>query len=117
MIMATVTNPSARAIVIPGHDDEIYGNYWYAGETLVGAPECGTGFWMNTIEIPAGETADLGIPVPQGANPGQRYTVAIVYSGLGSTAAESEGGADWIRHPDRALGCRKVEADVILPAK
>ena len=119
--MATITNPSGQAIVIPGHGDQIYGNYWYRDDQLVSAPACGTGFWDTRIEIPAGQSAELRVPVPRVVKTGERYTIAVVYGGLGSSTAGSPdgpgAGPDWMRNPDRALNCRKVEADVILPAK
>ena len=122
MLIATVSNPSSSEISIPGFEGEtIYGSYWYQGEKVVNAPECGTGFWNFVIKIPAGQTRKLRLPLPHAVTRGDRYTVAVVYGGLGSSlSAEDQkkvSAEQWIRYPDVSLNCRKMEAEVNLASK
>jgi hypothetical protein len=122
ILIAKVTNPSSSELSIPGFDgDWIYGSYWYQGDKVINVPECGTGLWDSVIKIPAGQTRELRLPVPRSITHGESYTVAVVYGGLGASLGEEERkkvtAAEWIRHPDVAMGCRRMEAEVNLAPK
>ena len=122
MLIATVTNPSGSELSIPGFEGNlIYGSYWYKADKVINVPECGTGFWNSVIKIPAGQTRELRLPVPRSVTHGDRYTVAVVYGGLGSSLGEEErkkvSAEEWMRHPDVSLTCRKMEAEVNLAPK
>ena len=119
ILMVTVSNPSSSELLIPGIEgDVIYGSYWYQGDKVINVPECGTGFWDSVIKIPAGQTRELRLPVPRVVTRGNRYTVAVVYGGLGSSLGEEDqrkaSPEEWIRHPDISLNCRKMESEVNL---
>jgi hypothetical protein len=122
ILMVTVSNPSIRELLIPGFTgDLIYGSYWYQGDKVISVPECGTGFWDSVIKIPAGQTRELRLLIPRDVTRGDRYTVAVVYSGLGSSLNE-EGRMkvspeEWMRHPDIWMNCRKMEKEVDLAEK
>jgi len=122
VLIATVTNPSSSELSIPGFEgDLIYGSYWYQGDKVINVPECGTGFWNSVIKIPAGQTRELRLPVPRAVTHGDRYTVAVVYGGLGSSLGEENrkkvSPEEWMRHPDVSLNCRKMETEVNLATK
>lgn len=119
MLIATVSNPLSSELSIPGFRGEvIYGSYWYQDDKVVNVPECGTDFWDSVIKIPAGQTRELRLPVPRALSRGERYTVAVVYAGLGSSTGGQVGknvsAEEFIRHPDVSLKCRKMEAEVKL---
>ncbi len=122
ILIAMVSNPSSSELSIPGFDgDLIYGSYWYKDDKVINVPECGTGFWDSVIKIPAGETRELKLPVPRSVTRGDRYTVAVVYAGLGSSTAEKDrkkvSTEEWIRHPEIFTGGRKMETEVNLTVK
>lgn len=102
MLIATVSNPSSRELSIPGF-------------------ECGAGFWNSVIKIPVGQTRELRLPVPRSVTCGDRYTVVVVYGGLGASLREEDrkkvSPKEWTRHPDVSLNCRKMETEVNLDAK
>jgi hypothetical protein len=122
MLIATISNPSSSELSIPGFEgDLIYGSYWYQGDKVINVPECGTGFWDSVIKIPPGQTSELRLPVPSSVTRGDRYTVAVVYGGLGASLREEDrkkvSPNEWMRHPDVSLHCRKVETEVNLAPK
>ncbi len=119
VLSITITNGTKNQISIPSSAKEIYGVYWYKGDTLVNAPECGNGFWDSVITVPAGEVMVFQVPFPRSIAQGQRYTIAVVYSGLGSltddAGVKDNSKLDWVRHPDILLSCRKMEATITTP--
>lgn len=122
MLVATISNPSGSELSIPGFEgDVIYGSYWYQGDEVINAPECGTGFWDSVIRIPARHTRKLRLPVPRAVTLEERYTVAVVYGGLGASLSaedrEKVPAQEWIRHPDVSFHCRKMETEVNLAPK
>ena len=118
-----ITNPSDTKIEIPGFEEElIYGVYWYRGDAPISVPQCGTGFWETTIEVPPKGARELKASIPTDALTGGLYTLAVVYGGHGPSADEppttpESPDAHYIRHPDIAMHCRKIEAQVTLPTK
>lgn len=120
-LIARVSNPSSSELSIPGFaGDLIYGSYWYQDDKVINVPMCGTGFWHSVIKIPAGQTRQLRLPIPLAATRGNRYTVAVVYAGLGPSLGEEDrkkvSPEERIRHPDISMNCRKMETQVNLTA-
>jgi len=121
-LVVTISNPSSRELSIPGfEDDVIYGSYWYQGDKVISVPKCGTGFWNSVIKILPGQTRELRLPVPRAVTRGDRYTVAVVYGGLGSSLSEEDrrkvSPNEWMRHPEVSLNCRKMETEIKLAEK
>jgi hypothetical protein len=118
ILIASVSNPSGSELTIPGFDgDLISGSCWYQGDKMISDPECGTGFWESVIKIPAGQTRDLRLPLPARVHRGERFTVAVVYRGLGSPAGGEgrKNGSPEKGTPDVSLNCRQMEVEVSLP--
>jgi len=130
MLSVTISNPSETPISIAGSaadikDNIIYGAYWFVGNKLVGAPECGTGFWESsfTIEPGAKKNFSVWLPLRKMKLP-EKMTLSIVYTGHGATPQDAQQSIsdddsqdNWVRHPDLILNCRKVEAEVTITGK
>lgn len=119
----TISNPSTVPIFVPGSGvDSVYGAYWFDGDELVDLPECGTGFWDNSISIPPKGVERLKVLLPhfESELPAE-VTLAIVYGGHGEVTrdelpsmSDNDPRINLIRHPDALIGCRKMEAIVTL---
>ena len=85
-------------------------------------PECGTGFWDNSITIEPGEEERLSVRLPHTEKElPSKMTLAIVYRGHGEVTREelpsisdNAPRINLLRHTDALMGCRKVEAKVTI---
>ena len=128
MITISIANPTDKAVLVSSADGHsLHGAYWYSGDELVEAVECGTGFWEGSFSVGAFDTHKFQVPFPQAEQPSpspssSSLTLAIVYGGHGAvtrdelpTDSDEDPRRILVRHPDLLMGCRKLEAEVFLP--